>query len=317
MRLIATDEAGYGPKLGPLVVAATAWELPSSGFTQDELDHFFEPLRQKLACGNSMVVVNDSKAVYKPGGGLEILHAVASAAARWLSPQSQSLSDWIDTIDSNAAQTLKATPWLRDSDSAPLLGDKQTDSLIKEWNRQGATLCQTQVDIVPAKRFNALCQHGNKAEVLSASTIKLVADLLEAQSSRSQDATVFCDRHGGRRYYAGLLQHHFPDSIVRVVSESKMQSVYEMQGLGDRIVRVHFTVKGDSFTPVAFSSMIAKYLRERAMESFNAFFQARHQGDDPLKATAGYPVDADRFLSQIAPIIESEKIERDDLIRRR
>ena len=26
--LIGTDEAGYGPNLGPLTVAATAWHLP-------------------------------------------------------------------------------------------------------------------------------------------------------------------------------------------------------------------------------------------------------------------------------------------------
>ena len=65
------------------------------------------------------------------------------------------------------------------------------------------------------------------------------------------------------------------------------------------------------------SSMIAKYLRERLMGSFNEFFSARHQGAGPLKPTAGYPVDADRYLADIRPIIEAEKIARDELIRSR
>ncbi len=32
MFVIGTDEAGYGPNLGPLVISATLWETP------DELD---------------------------------------------------------------------------------------------------------------------------------------------------------------------------------------------------------------------------------------------------------------------------------------
>ena len=26
--IVGTDEAGYGPNLGPLVISATAWEVP-------------------------------------------------------------------------------------------------------------------------------------------------------------------------------------------------------------------------------------------------------------------------------------------------
>jgi hypothetical protein len=42
--------------------------------------------------------------------------------------------------------------------------------------------------------------------------------------------------------------------------------------------------------------MVAKYLRERLMESFNQFWQ---QHLPNLKPTAGYPVDAVRFRDQI------------------
>ena len=43
--------------------------------------------------------------------------------------------------------------------------------------------------------------------------------------------------------------------------------------------------------------MASKYLRELAMEAFNAFWSARVPG---LAPTAGYPQDAPRFKQQIA-----------------
>ncbi len=33
--LIGTDEAGYGPNLGPLVISATVWEVPDGVGSED------------------------------------------------------------------------------------------------------------------------------------------------------------------------------------------------------------------------------------------------------------------------------------------
>ncbi|MBU4400433.1 MAG: hypothetical protein KKE86_13995, partial [Planctomycetes bacterium] len=33
--LVGTDEAGYGPNLGPLVISATAWEVPDGVGNED------------------------------------------------------------------------------------------------------------------------------------------------------------------------------------------------------------------------------------------------------------------------------------------
>ena len=48
--------------------------------------------------------------------------------------------------------------------------------------------------------------------------------------------------------------------------------------------------------------MLAKYLRERMMESFNAFWQSYFP---EIRPTAGYPMDAKRFRAEI----ESKAIE--------
>jgi hypothetical protein len=51
--------------------------------------------------------------------------------------------------------------------------------------------------------------------------------------------------------------------------------------------------------------MVSKYLRELLMGELNRFWQQHVPG---LKATAGYPTDALRFLEAIRPAAETLKI---------
>ena len=66
--LIGTDEAGYGPNLGPLVIGATAWEVPGD-FNECDLYHSLasvvspQPDRERIA-------IADSKQLFKQGGSL-------------------------------------------------------------------------------------------------------------------------------------------------------------------------------------------------------------------------------------------------------
>ncbi len=83
MLLIATDEAGYGPKLGPLVIVATAWRVPCESLIAEELANLFSPLQNPRSCSGCQVLVDDSKAVYKSSDGLDVLHAVVSASHHW------------------------------------------------------------------------------------------------------------------------------------------------------------------------------------------------------------------------------------------
>lgn len=171
--------------------------------------------------------------------------------------------------------------------------------------------------VITAQRFNAICRTGsNKADLLSESTLGLVRGLIDLHGADDSSISVFCDRHGGRKFYGGVLQHLFPDARLHVAKEEKQQSEYRLTRANQQI-DVCFTVKGDSFTPVALSSMHAKYLRERFMESFNEYFQVRHKADVGLTPTAGYPVDADRFLIDVASTLERESIPRQSLVRSR
>ena len=313
--LIATDEAGYGPKLGPLVVAATAWDVPSGSI--ELVERSFAPLRQPQECGGVRVVVDDSKSVFKPGKGLQPLHVAVAASHHWCGFAESDFRAAMGRVAPEDIAALEQTPWLNEPVRADFPAPSVTQSLRDRWSADGARQLDTRLRVITADRFNRFCENGNKAELLSESTLALARSLLASAESENadDDVLVFCDRHGGRRYYAGVLQHIFPEVFVQIVHESADQSVYRFDW-DSRSVTVHFTVKGDRFTPVAFSSMHAKYVRERFMESFNRYF-LRLDPSGRLQPTAGYPVDADRFLDDIDPIIRNERIDSIQLIRSR
>ena len=325
MLVIATDEAGYGPKLGPLVVAATAWQIPGDGARSlpgdptpsFDLAQSFESLATPIDWEGTTVRIDDSKAVYQPGGGISALHAAVSASHHWCGIQGSRLEDVLPQIAPTDQQAIKDTPWLARLRPRNFLAEAQTLPFREVWGVTGIRQLATRVRIVTAARFNETCEAGaNKADLLSEATLELVRQLAVRFGSSNDTIAVFCDRLGGRKYYAGVIQRAFDEQVVQVVSETPQRSLYRVPITGAPPMTIQFTVKGDSFAPVAFSSIHAKYLRERFMESLNDYFAERNQGP-PLRATAGYPTDADRFLNQIRPIIEREEIERSALVRRR
>jgi hypothetical protein len=318
--LIATDEAGYGPKLGPLVVAATVWEIdaPLHEMPDDAtLENLFAPLRNPVRYESLNLQIADSKAIFQPARGLRALHAVISAAIHWCGHDCQTLDAWLPIIAANDLDSLQQSPWLRKFDDQAFEPPELTAGLLNQWRHSGLQLTDIQTRVITATHFNQSCvDDRNKADLLSETTIGLIRSAIELPATECAQICVFCDRHGGRRYYGGVLQHFFPQATLQVMAETKTQSRYRLRQ-SDRTIEIAFTVKGDSFTPVSLSSMIAKYVRERLMESFNGYFAARHQGAEPLKPTAGYPLDAERFLQDIEPIIATERIRRCDLVRLR
>ena len=315
MLLIATDEAGYGPKLGPLIITGTAWEVQGHP-DRESLDELFRPLRERNLCGENSVVVDDSKAVFKPSSGLAGLHAVMSACMHWCERSEDSLLAALPWMAPEDLDSLNNTPWLAmKGQDQPWLSSEETKDCLRNWQSTGLRLLGFGSRMITAKAFNDFCAVGaNKADLLSQATLHLVKTLAEQYRADTDRIDVYCDRHGGRRYYAGVLQHVFSEQITQVRAETAKESSYQLAGSGPEM-SVRFTVKGDRFSPVALASMQAKYLRERCMQAFNRYFANRYTGE--LTPTAGYPADADRFLTAIADVIEREKISCDQLVRAR
>lgn len=333
MIVIATDEAGYGPKLGPLVVAATAWRLPDSGapsgrspdagLRKEDLQQAFEVLAQPITVDGLRLVVDDSKAVFQPRSSGSKLHPpyaslqrMVTAGCRWCGLSEDRL-DLVSALAKADLPEILQAPWLT-TFADQLIDTDPAREVELCWRKGNAQLLEIETRVITADAFNRACDRGmNKSDLLSGTTLGLVKSLLGRLECHADEAvSVFCDRHGGRRYYAGPIQSVFDGTLVRVIQESKAESAYRVPYSGGEF-SIRFTVKGDSFTPVAFSSIVAKYLREKAMESLNAYFSARHEGEAPLRPTAGYPVDADRFLDDVAPTITLQAIDRRKLIRER
>ena len=317
--VIATDEAGYGPNLGPLVVSATVWEL-ADGLECAELYHQLRRVVTKSVdkANKKRVVWADSKVVYKGGDGIDHLERGVLAALALLN---QLPSEWAELwclLDPFCGSRLEQIPWHAgysaavpmwlEEDELPVLVESVRGGLEAAGVRLVALLSRA---IFPDE-FNAtVARCTNKADALSRITLSLVADALK--QIESGPVHVLCDKHGGRNHYGPLVQSQFPDDWVQRHYESSAQSTYRF-GPEERRVEIEFWVKGERFLPVALSSMVSKYLRETAMRPFNEFWCQRVEG---LTPTAGYPVDSHRFKKQIAGVQRELGIEDAVLWRER
>jgi ribonuclease HII len=301
--LIGTDEAGYGPNLGPLVITGTVWHVPDEVATGDLYEWLDGVVSRKISRKSdaSYIAIADSKALYKPGGGLAALeYGVLStlAAARI------NMANWCEawqTLAPHSWPWMAAIPWYGTFDpEVPVDADpEQVRNLSERFRRRigeiGVRLVTVRSVAVFPEKFNELVdQLGSKGAVLSGLTIDLVKQLLAPLGDEA--ILVQCDKHGGRNKYGRLLQNAFPDYLVEVRGEGRARSVYRW-GPPNRRVETRFVAKGESFLPAALASMVSKYLRELAMMAFNEFWKERVPG---LKPTAGYPADARRFRADIA-----------------
>lgn len=300
--LIGTDEAGYGPNLGPLVISATVWEVPD-GVGGDGLFSLLEgvvanvPAKRNGKEG-SLPVFADSKILYSPGKGWDNLERGLWAAWSLLGREPKTWRETWECLAPGSLADIDGCPCYCDFDRS-LPRDFSPLTINAEWRdqfaRTGVKLLDIRSRAVFPAEFNRLVEkHESKGAALSHLTLGLIAQLM--QTLEKGAIAVLCDKHGGRNYYAALLNEHFYDYFVEVCEERRERSVYRF-GPAERRVEFCFRAKAESCLPAALASMASKYLRELAMEAFNAFWTALVPN---LHPTAGYPQDAPRFLAEIA-----------------
>lgn len=334
--LIGADEAGYGPNYGPLVVGLSIWHVP----TLEVVPQLYEVLSEAIVrdpgrtsqSATVRVAIGDSKQIYDPAGGLATLErgvlAAWSASAARTPREAASCSlpscTWRDlwtTLDPTSHDEVHAAKWHRDFlRDVPVDGQAQlgaaADQLRRTCAATGVRLVALHARGVFPAEFNREVERlGNKAELLSLTTLALIRAALarHADARPAEDVRILCDKHGGRNHYAGLLQHCFQAPSIEVRREGREASSYRWRDDG-RTTDIEFRMGGEAALPVALASMTAKYLRELAMEAFNAFWQAQVPGVAP---TAGYPTDAKRFRQAIAARQRELQIDDADLWRNR
>ncbi|NQU25494.1 MAG: hypothetical protein HQ567_29775 [Candidatus Nealsonbacteria bacterium] len=303
--LIGTDEAGYGPNLGPLTISVSVWRAPV-GIDGEDLYRRLEDVivrtpREVAAAAMARLAVADSKKLYSPGKGLRHLERALWAAMAVLGRRPETWSAVWDALDPEAGDRLQKIPWYADYDS-PVPIDAERDELASLTAALADGLAAAGVELIDLRsravfpeEFNDLLVHyGTKGAALSHLTLGLAARAIEPLGAAP--VAVVCDKHGGRNRYAELLAEHFPDPLIEIHGEGRQRSIYRF-GPSDRRIEFRFCTKAESYMPVALASMASKYLRELAMRAFNAFWSS-HVPD--LRPTAGYPADAKRFKRDIA-----------------
>jgi ribonuclease HII len=305
--LIGTDEAGYGPNLGPLVISATVWRVPPGVRAADlyeRLAAVISPTPLKAAeRANGRLVMADSKVLYRPGEGLRSLERGVWAAMGQLDQWPESWSDVWQALAPDSTGPMMSLPWHAEYDSrVPVDANRRELQALSESLDRGLAEADVWLTdmvsraVFPAE-FNELVErHESKGAALSHLTLDLFARLMEPLAEGP--ISVVCDKHGGRDRYAPLLSEHFPGRVIEIRGEGREQSVYRF-GPHERRVDVRFCAGAESYLPVALASMASKYLRELAMQAFNEFWCDRVHGLEP---TAGYPQDAKRFMEAIAPV---------------
>lgn len=325
MILAGIDEAGYGPILGPLSVACCALRLTGVAFDPEgPPPDVWKLLRRcssrKRDRKGRKLHVNDSKQVYSPAQGLGELERSVLAWVCAAGSNCDGLEALVRAVAPASLGELPAVAWyhVADDERHPLEADATNiaiaaNALRHECRRQGIEMLVPQARLLLEDRFNDLASKTrNKSSVLFSITAEHIDRLLRAHAG--EGLMIICDRHGGRSHYASLLRLMFEEWDLTVLNETEARADYILSR-GSSRARLTFAEKADAgCLPTAMASMTAKYLRERLMRRFNAFWRS-HAPE--LKPTAGYWPDGVRFLDDIGPLRKRLRIADEKLIRQR
>jgi len=295
--VVGIDEAGYGPRVGPLVLSAVAFRLPDR-LADCPLWDLLRPVAGRPSRGHDLIPIDDSKRLFSQGAGLGRLERTVLAFALAAGHRCETLRELLEKT-ALLAEDLDDYPWYRGWDPplprlvAPDQARRDAERIhtLREVEFLGVSLAP-----VLTGEFNRLvASYGTKAAALFLKT----ADLLSWawRNWGAEGLSVRADKHGGRNRYGILLHQTFFGAQLHTLGQGRQASEYRLLS-ADRAMTVGFYKDGDAhYAPVALASMFSKYVRELFMEGFNAYWTTRVPG---LKGTAGYGADARRFLDHLA-----------------
>ncbi|MBX3381811.1 MAG: hypothetical protein KF805_17085 [Phycisphaeraceae bacterium] len=339
--MIGIDEAGFGPMLGPLCVGMSAFLI--EGWREgDQKPCLWERL-EAGACRDAgdkrgRVAFADSKELKLPNNSAKrhpLTHLERGVLAAVASREGGRAPETDSVLHELLGAQLRGHAWyegepvaLPVSGSAAQMGIA-SNLLAGAMTGAGIRIVATRCRVMDEREFNGIVRDaGNKGEVCIAALadhLQSVISLMEQHPGAS--VRIACDKLGGRDSYAPVLERLMPGWECTILEQAADKSNYEMRWraqtrganqptpnrhLRGGCFRISFQAEAEKeHLPVALASMIAKYTRELAMHRFNRYWLSRMP---ELKPTAGYTLDARRWLADAAPVLTRE--EKAAMVRR-
>lgn len=369
---IGTDEAGYGPNLGPLLVSASCWQYQPTNFgpcktnrpaARSLFDHLpteedataktpsvessleqFDAALEPLCARGGLFPIIDSKKLYHSGEITALERSLLLALDLMAAQRAENGFDSAAVFERVERRTFRTVlrslvpeerssgtespVWETDRNFSIPLAAKNTDEskrsavaeeIVRRFRESAIALCGLRSRRIQPAEFNRiLARTGSKSDLLAEATMRLARDFLDEIRLRTSPngepvfALILCDKLGGRNRYADLLRGEFSNSTIQTLGESRNLSRYRWEEKKHLSIEIRFQAKGESNRPTALASIASKYLRELSMTLFNRYWIEKKPD---LLPTAGYPVDARRFWSEIAPLAATLGLDRKTLWR--
>ena len=317
--LAGIDEAGFGPKLGPLVVSGVAFRVPDERVGQCLWKTLRATCTAKAGKAERRLQITDSKQLYRPPRGLAPLERAALVMLAVGDHSPKSWRSLLHTIAPGAVACLDQYAWYKGADvELPIsdgVGDVGTraNAIRRDADEHDVTMSGVFSEPLPEGHFNRLVSNTrNKSVVLLGLVLRVMDRIM--RSAPHERIRFLVDRLGGRTHYRDALLTAMPEYELEIREESQRCSVYRLTR-SSRICEIAFVTDGDDrHFPVALASVYSKYVRELYMHVFNRYWSHQIAG---LRPTAGYFTDAQRWLRDVGSELDQRSVDRNMLVRQR